>query len=300
MRIKSLFYLFAIIAVVGCGAFIIISSNTELKTSAGLSVADYGLNNNRYEWGLSACNWVLEDSPYNTDELKLKINLLKALERYGEAYSVQKTLLSFVGSGSLTPDEWEDAAWLYIKNGDYPGAISAYEKILSQYADVLKENPSDADTLAEAGSVLINLQRYSEAAGVYNSVLEDDPENAEAWIGLGDAYLYNSLLKSGKIENIYSVNGLKKPRSQEISTGAAASQLKAVAAYKKAVEIKPLLFPRVAAKMAGSFQSSVSSYSDIVENSPLSDLGSGNVSDIENMTGMDSLTGDEGLLGGLF
>jgi len=268
MRIKSYMYLIIIAGIISFGGWTIISSNPELKSQTGLLIAEYGLENDRYEWGLSACDWVLTDNPYNQDILDRRVKLLMALGRYNEAYSFKKQAVTDIDS--ITASDWETLGFLGAKTGDFTGAVIAYEMALDRN---LKNTPEDsldaADSLSKRASLLIKLQRYDEAIEIYEEMIEEDPENPKLWIDYGDAHLYKSLLTAGQIKDMYSSlkvrpTGKTSSSSKSVKMPSFESQRIAMEAYNKAVTLDPTVYPLVAAKILGNFQQTISSYQDIL------------------------------------
>ncbi|MDD3977062.1 tetratricopeptide repeat protein [Methanomicrobium antiquum] len=266
MKVKSVIYLTFILFLIFFGIFVIVSSNNELRAGTGIYIADYGLENNRYEWGISACDWALEDNPENNEILIRKVKLLAALERYDEAYMLQKKVIS--GDASKAVSDWERLGYLGVKTGDYKGAVLAYESALSCTIEEEKSGKMDISDNEKKADLLIKLQRYDEAILIYQSLVEKEPENPSIWIGLGDAYLYKSLLASGQLKDMYSTLSLERPeekKSASFDMSSFESHRKAVDAYNKAVELDPMVYPIIAAKILGNYEKTINNYQDILK-----------------------------------
>ncbi|MBN2733744.1 MAG: tetratricopeptide repeat protein [Methanomicrobiaceae archaeon] len=268
MKVKTVIYTVFILLLLYFAVSTVIASNQGLKEQTAVLIADYGLENDRYEWGLSACDWVLEDSPYNTEILKRKAKLLAAAGEYEKALSVQESLVLY-SPESMSADDWDTLGGLYVQTGDYKNAYLSYDEALAGYgSNSVSDSQEEYADAMEKAELLLKLQRYDEAVDVYNSVIEADPENTAAWIGIGDAYLYKSLLTEGQIEDMYAsldITRSKDSGMKESATDALKSHKKAIDAYNKAVEINPMLYPVVAGKILGNYEKTISSYQDILE-----------------------------------
>lgn len=96
-----------------------------------------------------------------------------------------------------------------------------------------------------------------------------DPSNTDGRIGLGDAYLIKPLYDQDRLKDMYKEHGKepseRDPTVQNMDRPSFTSHRKAVDAYQKAVEIDPLVYPAVAARIMGSYEKTVGSYQGILE-----------------------------------
>jgi len=244
----------------------ILSLNPDLKEGIGVGLAGSFQESGKNDLALSMCDWVLEDSPYSKEALKVKVEVLTETGNMDEALALQKTVVYNTPEGA-TPDDWNTLADLSLKSGDTGGAVDAYNMVEKYYNLEYAEDPGDPDTLKNRGMVLIKLQRYDEAIDCYNEMTEAEPENTDAWIGLGDAYLFKSLYDQGQLVDLYADLGRdSSARVNKYSMNSFESNRKAVEAYNKAVEIDPFVYPLISAKILGNYQKTIENYQDILEN----------------------------------
>ncbi|WOF17108.1 tetratricopeptide repeat protein [Methanoplanus sp. FWC-SCC4] len=266
MKIKTLIYIVLILIILSIAVPSLISSNPDLKKSTALSIADFGLENKKYEWSLSACDWMLEDSPYDSEILKRKVAVLTILEDYEGALENQR-IIQELSPLDMTKEDWHNLAVLNARTNNTKDSVDSYEQVLKSCELMLKTSPDDSSAIMEKADVLIKLQRYDEAIEAYNVVINEEPSNAGAWIGLGDAYLFKSMYLQGQLKDMYKELG-RAPSGEKTGYDMSSfeSHRKAVESYNKAVEIDPLSYPMVAAKIMGGFEKTVSGYQDILKN----------------------------------
>ena len=273
MKVKNILILIAIIVVAYIFIPPIICENTELRSGIGNGLSEILLNQNNYDLTMSTTDWVLEKDPCNVGALEQKVEALSGLEQYEDAAEIKTYLVAEKGVNA-TKIDWNSLAELNAKAGNIEGCVDAYEQVVAM------SDPTSMDIQAmetgavqhafcEKGSVLIKLQRYDEAIACYNSVIDMNPSNTNAWIGIGDAYLFKSMYDQGRLKDMYKELG-KTPAErdksvQRMDIPSYSSHRKALEAYQQAVEIDPLIYPLVATKILGSYEDTVNSYQEILE-----------------------------------
>ena len=272
MKVKTLLIIIAVIAFACIVIPPAVSENTDLRSGIGNALAGNLIEQKKYDLAVMATDWVLEADSSNLEAREIKVDALCGLEEYESASEMQKYIIADKGPLTDKSDLYK-LAELNVKSGNLAECVEAYEVIVAMYA-LPSADTAGADEIScayyEKGSVLVKLQRYDEAIACYNSVIEVNPSDSKAWIGLGDAYLYKSLYDQGQLKDMYKELG-KAPSERDSSVkrldiSSFESHRKAVEAYQKAVEIDPLVYPAVAAKIMGSYEKTVSSYQDILEN----------------------------------
>jgi tetratricopeptide (TPR) repeat protein len=274
MKVKTLLIIIAVIAFACIVIPPAVSENTELRSGIGNALAGNLIEQKKYDLAVMTTDWVLEADSSNLEARELKVDALSGLEEYELASEMQKYIIADKGASADKSDLYR-LAELDLKSGNLAECVEAYEVIISMYdlppADAVTAGSDEVScSYYEKGSVLLKLQRYDEAIACYNSVIEANPSDSKAWIGLGDAYLFKSLYDQGQLKDMYKELG-KTPSERDSSVkrmdiSSFESHRKAVEAYQKAVEIDPLVYPEVAAKIMGSYEKTVSSYQDILEN----------------------------------
>ncbi|MBN1432348.1 MAG: tetratricopeptide repeat protein [Methanomicrobiaceae archaeon] len=244
----------------------LLSANPGLKAGIGVGLAENFLDSGKDDLALSMCDWVLEDSPDNRDALSIKVKVLTRAGNIEDALVLQRQIVYENPSGA-SPEDWNSLAVLSMKSGNTSEAVDSYSILEKYYDRNYNANPDETGILYRQGVVLIKLQRYDEAIDCFDRMTKLEPESTDAWIGLGDAYLFKSMYEQGQLVDLYADLG-KDPsaRVEKYTTTSFESNRKAVEAYNKAVEIDPLIYPLVAAKIMGSYQKTVESYQDILEN----------------------------------
>ncbi|KAF1078710.1 tetratricopeptide repeat protein [Methanogenium sp. MK-MG] len=247
---------------------------TDVRSGIGNGLSEILLGLEKYDLAMMTSDWVLETNTSNIEAREQQVAALTGLEEYEAAIEMQKSLVADKGT-QTTKTDWTKLAELNAKAGNFGDSVDAYEMLVNTY-DL---SPTDAQSVetsdlmrsySEKGALLIKLQRYDEAIACYNSAVELEPSSTAAWIGLGDAYLFKSMYDQGQLKDMYKELG-KKPSERDssvkkIDMSAVNSNRKAVEAYQKAVEIDPLVYPFVVTKIMGSYEKTVSSYQDILEN----------------------------------
>jgi len=273
MKVKTLLIIVAVIAFACIVIPPAVSENTELRSGLGNALAGNMIEQKKYDLAVMATDWVLEADSSNIEARERKVDALCGLEEYESASEMQKYIVADKGSLAGKEDLYK-LAELSAKSGNLAECVDAYEMVVDMYStsspDEQTADGAAASSYYEKGAVLVKLQRYDEAIASYNSVIEINPSSSKAWIGLGDAYLYKSLYDQGQLRDMYKELG-KAPSERDSSVkrmdiSSFESHRKAVEAYQKAVEIDPLVYPAVAAKIMGSYEKTVSSYQDILEN----------------------------------
>lgn len=273
MKIKNILILFIIIVVAYIFLPPIICENTELRAGIGNGLSEILLNQNNYNLTISTTDWVLEKDPCNTAALEHRVDALAGLERYDDAAEIKTYLVAEKGVNATRTD-WNTLAELNAHAGNIEGCVDAYEQVVATYdtssPDLEGMNTDTMESVyCQKGSVLIKLQRYDEAIACYNSAIDLNPSNTQAWIGLGDAYLFKSMYDQGQLKDMYKELGKapaeRDPSVQKVSMPSYTSHRKAIEAYQKAVEIDPLIYPLVATKILGSYEKTVSGYQEILE-----------------------------------
>lgn len=274
MKVRTV--LITIVILVAAYLFIppIVSENTELRCGVGNGLSEILLQQKKYDLANTTADWVLEKDPSNIGARALKVDALTGLEQYNDAAAIQTALVTDKGE-LATRTDWNTLAELNAQAGDIEGCVNAYERVVALYdTSSTGTQAMETDTVqsvyCQKGSVLVKLQRYDEAIACYTTVVEMNPSNAHAWIGLGDAYLFKSMYDQGQLKDMYKELG-KAPAKRDSSVEkmdipSYSSHRKAVEAYHQAVEIDPLVYPLVAAKILGSYEKTVNSYQDILEN----------------------------------
>ncbi len=274
MKLKIIFTIVVAIAI----AYILIPPDvyqeTDVRSGIGNGISEILIEMEQYDLAIMTSDWVLETNTSNIDAWEKKVDALAGLEQYENATEIQKYLVADKGALTTIKD-WTKLAKLHAKAGNFGESVDAYETLVTMY-DL---SPTDAQSLetsslmrsySEKGALLIKLQRYDEAIACYNSAVDLEPSNAAAWIGLGDAYLFKSMYDQGQLKDMYKELG-RTPSKRDSSVkkmdmSAVNSNRKAVEAYQKAVEIDPFVYPFVVTKIMGSYEKTVGSYQEILEN----------------------------------
>ncbi|WP_048149571.1 tetratricopeptide repeat protein [Methanolacinia paynteri] len=264
MKLWQIFLVIAVIVILVFLSFGFIFGKSDLKTDIGVGLAESFHDSKKYDFALSMCEWVLEDEPDNRDALAVKAKILTETGNQDEALELQRYIVYDIPE-EATKEDWQNLASLTIKAGNTSEAVDAYGKLEEYYTQMYIEDPT-ADTLYSRGQVLIKLQRYDEAIDCYLKMTALEPNSSKSWIGLGDAYLFKSMYEQGQLKDLYADLG-KDPseRVNKYNFNAYQSNMKAVEAYNKAVELDPLAYALVASKIVGSYQQSIENYQDILE-----------------------------------
>lgn len=275
MKVKTLLGIILAIALAGILIPPMISENTELRSELGNGISELFLEQKKYDMAVASADWVLEANPSDIGAREKKADALACMEQYEEAAAIQQSVVADKGAGA-TRDDWTTLAGLNGKAGNVEACVDAYETVLFMYdtsaaGEISSGEPESLQRAAcEQGMILVKLQRYDEAIASYQSAVDMNPSDASAWIGLGDAYLFKSLYDQGQLKDLYADLGKAPPERdssvQKMTSSSFDAHRKAVDAYQKAVEIDPLVYPAVAAKIMGSYEKTVNSYQDILEN----------------------------------
>jgi tetratricopeptide (TPR) repeat protein len=104
---------------------------------------------------------------------------------------------SLKSAAALSPeseDMWSSLAKVQAESGDKEGAAESYARALAinplgiTYIEaMLSQKPNDVDLVKKKASVLCKLQRYDEAAWVYEDGLRLTPMDKDLWIGRATA-----------------------------------------------------------------------------------------------------------------
>jgi tetratricopeptide (TPR) repeat protein len=264
MKLWQILLAIAVIIILLFLGYGFVSGNSDLRSDVGVGLAGSFLDSKKYDLALSTCEWVLEDSPDNRDALSVKAKILTETGDLEGALEIQRYVVYEIPE-EATKEDWQNLAALNMKSGNTSEAVDAYEMLEEYYARMYIEDPA-ADSLYKQGQVLIKLQRYDEAIDCYLKMTALESESSRAWIGLGDAYLFKSMYEQGQLKDLYADLG-KDPsdRVEKYNINAYQSNIKAIEAYNKAVELDPLAYALVASKVMGSYQQSIESYQDILE-----------------------------------
>ena len=96
----------------------------------------------------------------------------------------------------------KDPQSLFLKQGLMEVLVEKghLEEALKESSSLLAQDPDNERTLLSRGAILLQLQRFDEAAAVYETVLKNTPEESAAYFLLGEAYQ-----KAAKPENAMGV-----------------------------------------------------------------------------------------------
>ncbi len=130
--------------------------------------------------------------------------LLLELERYPEAIAE----LEAVVESSPTPANRAALAQAYASGEDR-------EKALTKWAEAAAAEPGDARLRLRYATSLLNARRYEEAAAEYLATVKLDPNQAEAWSGLGFT-LFQAENYPGALKAIENAAKLGEPKPAQI------------------------------------------------------------------------------------
>jgi|GEM_PF-3798420 len=274
MRVFSIILVLLILGAGVFGTMTVTSANPEVvddvMVEGNLIFAEIYTQTERYESAIEHCDAVLASDPENTRALELKTECLTELGRYTEALDSGNKFLS-LRPEAATPEMLSRMGGLNLKAGEYAGALPCYDAAAKGYDEMLALSPDDISLLKEKAILLVKAQRYDEAEGCYDSIIALEPDNAYAWIGKGDTSLFRGMVEGGQIEDIHIMSDPSAAHNQERMqatdmTAAFQSHQKAMKCYQKASEIDPGLYPLVAAKIMGTYEESINSCQDILDN----------------------------------
>lgn len=140
--------------------------------------------------------------------------------------------------------------------GDKDGAEACF-------TDALTGNPTDPDALRTRAITLLSQGRYTEAIADLDSLVAAYPENAEARVYRGDAYLFISMQHDADMRSMKGADQILSSGGEHARLASNAYQ-KASEDYMKAMELNPLLTPVVTAKMMAQYQSQVETFGMIL------------------------------------
>jgi tetratricopeptide (TPR) repeat protein len=99
----------------------------------------------------------------------------------GRADTLTQRLTGLLAVHPDHPEVLRLEAGLHFLQGDFPGAITAMQRVVAQ-------RPNDAGYLSSLGSALLEAARYDEAIDVLRRACEIAPDFNSAWYNLGLAY----------------------------------------------------------------------------------------------------------------
>ena len=257
-----------VIIVVYAGADIFINSNTDLSKSvvseASILTSDACIAMKQYDSGVYFADLALKENESDTRALERKITAYSGLSEYDRALKSYDRIIE-VNNGELTTEMWLGKGKLHARPGQDEMFVHCYEEAVKDYPVILGETPGDNTTLIQMGSLLGKLQRYDESLDCYKTLLARDPQNAALWIKKGDVYFYKFLKEQGKLRDLYKNMTSGKESRQDVPFNAYDCHRQAVECYKKAVELDPMCYPQVVAKILGTYEETIKNYQGIVE-----------------------------------
>jgi tetratricopeptide (TPR) repeat protein len=176
------------------------------------TIANLLYQDRQFNEALAEYRKIVEISPGYRDSYSQIATLYFFAERYPEAIQYGEDA---VRVDSADVDLMRLVARAYVKTGDRPKVIEAYERLakwtdltaaeyveLGRSYQVLKDNPQAITSLEKAvaidstldlhfdiGTLLYVEQRYPEAIGHFEKKVEQDPQSGSAFLNLGISYM---------------------------------------------------------------------------------------------------------------
>lgn len=188
------------------------------------------------------------------------------LEDYDNAVAGYEEYIEEMG-GNVEHQVWYDKAEIHKAAGDYEKASECYNAVIDDCNAALVYSPYDTGILYELGTMNMKIGSYEEARVTYDKIIQASPEDAQAWLGKGDAYLLMSAGNQEELNMMYkSLIGGEAYSGEAVpdNSGVYDAYEKAHEAYMKAIELDPRLYPAVVSRFMGHYEHSVELYSDIV------------------------------------
>jgi len=268
MKVKTILIIVGVIIIGYIGVNIFIDSNTDFSKSVisdtSILASDACIEMKQYDSAVYFADLALMKNESDTRALERKINAYTELSEYDRALDSYDHILE-VNNGELTTEMWLGKGKLHARLGQDEMFVNCYEEAIGDYSEIMAENPGGNTTLIQMGSLLGKLQRYDEALDCYDALLERDQKNAAVWIGKGDAHFYKFLKEQGKLRDLYKNMTSRKEIKNDVSFNPYDCHRQAIECYKKAVELDPMCYPLVVAKILGTYEETIEGYQDILE-----------------------------------
>ena len=150
-----------------------------------MSLGQQQLTHGLYSFALETFEREIALDETNLAAWEGKAAALKNLGRWGEAVEVEERLVEVRGRGivwdaEVLAQQWYDAGFQKIRQGDLLGAIEDLEK-------AIEFKPDYHETWSNRGAILLALGRHEEAIDSYEKAIEFKHDHYDAWYCRGNA-----------------------------------------------------------------------------------------------------------------
>jgi tetratricopeptide (TPR) repeat protein len=154
---------------------------------ARMALAQQYLNDGMYAQAIDQAEQVLNVYPDRQDALLIAGTALTRANRPQEAVAKLEALVKSLEDNQQAVNNTALEAAYYFLGQDY-NALGQHDKALTALESALKYNPTDADTLYQAGLAAQATKQYDKAVDYYNHATRLVPNYTEAYSGLIDSY----------------------------------------------------------------------------------------------------------------
>jgi len=146
------------------------------------ALADF--NQQRYPSALRGFQQLKQLQPDNHEIL---VAIAQTLQAMGDMQGALDELQAAAGVlGHRNPKVWE----IYVKIGDLLKAAGDYTQALRAYDAALDVSPNQVSAFTQRGILNQEFDAYEKAEKDFESAVQLDPTNPQAWSGLGIAWMY--------------------------------------------------------------------------------------------------------------
>ncbi|MCQ1537542.1 tetratricopeptide repeat protein [Methanocalculus taiwanensis] len=255
MKLYHLLYLCLIIAVTILILPSPFQSGFESVAASTFSLAGDSLTRmNQEEMAVSSYSYALGFDENNTELIQKKGECLYRKGDFMEAAEVYSLAAELDPNNPAYPIGKGRAL---LMAGDQDGAEACF-------TDALTRNPDDPDALRTRAITLLSQGRYMEAIADLDTLVAAYPENAEARMYRGDAYLYITMQHDADMRSMKGADQILISGGEHARLASTAYQ-KASEDYMKAMELNPLLTPIITTRMMSQYQTQVETFGMILE-----------------------------------